>query len=144
MKKTRVLCVDDIPEIATLLCEAIDREPDMTCVESLNDNKGLVERIHAHHADVLVLDYTMPGLDSLDVIADVVTRADRCRVIAYSGFDDPAICDAVFEAGGWGFVSKHEPHPTLINAIRAVMCDRTVFPTKRPDDGRRPSGPSLS
>jgi DNA-binding NarL/FixJ family response regulator len=130
MTKTRVLCVDDVPEIAALICDEIDRQPDMTCVESMNDATNILDRLRSHRADVLVLDFAMSGPDSLDVISAVSAHAGFCRVIAYSGFDDQRISDAVYGAGGWGFVSKHEPHQALIDAIRSVMNDRTVFPSR--------------
>jgi len=66
----------------------------------------------------VVLDLTMPGPDPVEAIRVLAERAPSCRVIAFSGYDDPETKDEVCRAGAWGLVSKHGEPRDLLRAIR--------------------------
>ena len=117
---TRVLCVDDSPDIAALCQRLVEVEADMECAGVLESADALVETVLAQRVDVVLLDLTMPGKDPLMAVREVAVAAPKCRVLAFSGYDDAVRVDAFVEAGGWGLVSKDSDPGAIIEAIRRV------------------------
>jgi len=122
--RTRVLCVDDSPDLADMLARLVGASPDMINVGTLGSAERIVEEVILHRADVVVLDLTMPGPDPLAAIGLLAKHAPKCRVIAFSGFDDPGTRQAVRCAGAWDLVSKRGEPNDIIVAIRRVAGQR--------------------
>ncbi len=118
--RTRVLCVDDSGDITDMLAQLVDGTPDMVCVGTLDSAKRIAEEVILHQADVVVLDLTMPGPAPLEAIGLLAERAPRCRVIAYSGYDDLETKETARAAGAWELVSKRGEPTDIILAIRRV------------------------
>lgn len=126
-RPTRVLLVDDNPDIADVLCHVVGTEPAMECVGCLQSVDRLTEEIRSLRPDVLVLDARMPGKDPLSAMKEFAAEFPDVRTIFHSGFDDPDFIEQIIDAGAWGFVSKtHDPR-TLIRAIRSVAAGRVAF-----------------
>lgn len=116
--RLRVLCVDDSPEIARMLSRLLRDQDDMEDVGALNTTDGVAHVVAKKMVDVLVLDLSISGPPPLQAIAAVTQRVPSCRVLAYSGHDDPGTCRQVRDAGACELVSKRgEPHD-IIHAIR--------------------------
>jgi DNA-binding NarL/FixJ family response regulator len=128
----RVMVADDNPDLADVLAYVIGIEPAMECVGCVHSADHLAEKIRALRPDVLVLDAKMPGGDPLAVVTELGPEFPGVRTIFYSGFDDPDFIEQIIDAGAWGFVSKRQQAPTVIEAIRSVAAGRVVFPERRP------------
>jgi DNA-binding NarL/FixJ family response regulator len=118
VSRTRVLCVDDSPDVARMLERLLRDERDLESVGVLHSAEGIVDEVLGRRADVVVLDLTIPGCDTLAAICALAGRAPACRVIAFSGYDDPETRADVARAGGWGLVSKHGEPRDILAAIR--------------------------
>jgi len=118
--RTRVLCVDDSPDTVDMLERLVGDAPDMVNVGLLNSAKRIADEVILRRADVVVLDLTMPGPAPLAAIGLLAERAPQCRVIAYSGYDDPETMEAARAAGAWELVSKRGEPTDIIEAIRRV------------------------
>src|SRR5689334_10017359 len=97
LTKIRVLCVDDSPDLAEMLARCINAEFDMESVGCLHSADNLAGEVERSHADVVLLDMTMPGKDPVAALADLalfvaygrdpkVPASLVARVIAYSGY----------------------------------------------------------
>ncbi|MEX2219648.1 MAG: response regulator transcription factor [Phycisphaerales bacterium] len=117
----RILCVDDSADIAELLSRLIRREPDLEDAGALQSADGLVDEVVRRRADVVVLDLSMPGPEPLEAIRALTVSAPLCRVIAYSGHDDPETKEAVRGAGASELVSKNGEPGDIIRAIRRAV-----------------------
>jgi DNA-binding NarL/FixJ family response regulator len=131
----RVVCVDDVPDVGKPICDLINSQADMTCAAFVENNESVLSAAIEHRADVVVLDLSMPGRDSFEVIAELASEPYVFKVLAFSGLDDQVTCDRVFEAGAWGLASKGEAPNVLIESIRAVANGTTVFPNNRNGNG---------
>lgn len=134
----RVLCVDDSRDIATVLRQCIDREPDMECVGTPNSADDLVNQVNERRPDVMLLDVTMPGWNPLAVLRQLGAAEAHgrrgVRVIVFSGHNDQEIMDRAAEAGACGFLSKDAEVPLILRAIRETAeraDDNTSFGTWR-------------
>jgi DNA-binding NarL/FixJ family response regulator len=127
-QSTKVLCVDDSPDIGGLCRRLIDSEADMQCVGVLHTADGLVDHVEQVRPDVVLLDLTMPGKDPVDAIRELAISAPWCRVLAFSGHDDDERLLSITEAGAWGLVSKGADPTQLTAAIRRVATGDFVRP----------------
>jgi len=135
IRRTRVLCVDDSPDIGKMLARLIREQPDLEDAGVLDRAEGLVDEVIGRRADVVVLDLTMPGFDPVVVIRALAVRLPSCRVIAFSGYDDPDTKDEVRCAGAWGLVSKHGESADIIRAIRLAGAESTPQATRPAPSG---------
>ncbi len=125
-QRTKVLCVDDSADIARLCQRIVDDEADMECVGLLSCADGLIEKVLQVRADVVLMDLTMPGKDPLMAIRELTVAAPWCRVLGFSGYDDPARVESLVEAGAWGLVSKDSDPKRVTAAIRRVAAGEFV------------------
>jgi two-component system response regulator DesR len=123
----RVLFVDDEPRLRTCWGRLIGAQPDMSLVGCLSSADELLTRVPRDDSIVL-LDLSMPGRDPLDAAAELRDARPECRVIVYSGHNDPDTLREVLSAGAWGLVDKLTPPLEILDAIRRVAVGRTVFP----------------
>jgi DNA-binding NarL/FixJ family response regulator len=138
---TRVLLVDDNPDITDVLCHVVGTEPAMECVGCLQSVDHLLEEVRRLRPDVLVLDARMPGKDPLKAMLECTAEFTDLKTIFHSGFDDPDFIDQLIDAGAWGFVSKHHDPGTLVRAIRSVSEGRVAFVRSRSGSAQPPAGP---
>jgi len=103
-----------------MLARLIRDQPDLEDAGVLDRAEGLVDEVLGQRADVVVLDLTMPGPDPMGAIRALALRVPSCRVIAFSGYDDPEMKDEVRCAGAWGLVSKNGQPADIIRAIRSA------------------------
>ncbi len=124
----RVICVDDMPDVAAVIRLVLDAEPDIECVAVLDSADDLVGESTRLHPDVLIIDATMPGKDPFQAIAEMRDALPDAAAIMYSGHSDTQLVDRAVEAGAWGWVGKHESPEELIRAVRQVAEGRPWFP----------------
>lgn len=128
---TRILLVDDSPELLSAWVRLLAREPDLEVVGALESLAGLTEILHARTPHVLVLDISVGDTDGLAVLPDLTAAAPDLRVIVYSGHAEPGLLHQLKAAGVAGFVGKHQPPARLLAAIRAAAAGGTAFPDDR-------------
>ena len=72
-----------------------------------------------------MVDLVTGGRDAMEAIAAAVDVHPDCRIIVFSGHDDPTTRDNAARAGAWTLVSKHDAPMTLIHEIRRAGAGRT-------------------
>ena len=75
--------------------------------------------------DVVLMDLSMPGPPSGDVIREVLRGCPTTRVLILTMHDDAAYLSAALSAGAAGYVVKKAAGSELLSAIRAVHGGRT-------------------
>lgn len=135
--RVRVLCVDDEPALTRVLGKLLNMESDLECVGELESADRLVEEVMQRRADVVLLDLTMPGCNSVEAIRALVARVPCCRVLVFSGYDDQQTQDEVRRAGAFGLVSKSASPDNVLAAIRKAGA--SVRPVVVPISARGPA-----
>ena len=74
MRKVRVLVVDDSLTIRAMLERVLADDPDICVIGSAADADEAWEQMIRQNPDVLTLDVTMPGLDGLRFLSDIMAR----------------------------------------------------------------------
>lgn len=81
---TRVLVVDDVPELAEMMCRSLRLEGfDATSVNSITDARSAIETYEPH---VAILDMVLPDGSGMELAAEVRATIDRpIGLIGYTG-----------------------------------------------------------
>ncbi len=131
---TRVLCVDDSPDVTAVMKLVIQTDPTLECVGCLGSADQLLEKVRRMNPPphVVLLDATMPGKSPLVVMKVMSVECPDVKTIIYSGHEDEAFLDRIRDAGAWGFVSKNDEADAILKAVHAVAAGNVFWPpTKR-------------
>ncbi|SDS39137.1 two component transcriptional regulator, LuxR family [Actinopolymorpha singaporensis] len=138
----RVLLADDEELIRTALAALLDLEPDLEVVAQAADGATAVEAARAHRPDVAVVDLQMPGLDGLEVTAELRRVLPSCHVVILTGRGRPPHLQKALAAGAKGFLPKGSPGGALAEVIRRVSAGgRYVDPALAADALSAPECP---
>jgi len=78
-----ILLVDDHPDIRDALRSML--ESDRHTVVEAEDGRDALAAWQAHKADLVLTDFSMPGLNGLDVIQSIATEHPNTPIILMSG-----------------------------------------------------------
>jgi two-component system response regulator DesR len=116
----RVLLADDEELIRTAVAALLGLEPDLEVVAQAGDGRAAVDAAVAHRPDVAVVDLEMPGLDGIEVAAELTTALPSCEVVILTGHGRPPHLQRALAAGAKGFLPKGSPGGALADVIRRV------------------------
>ena len=120
----------------------LEAQPDIEIAGEAGDGTQVVQQAHELQPDVVLMDLTMPGPPSGEVIGQVLRAAPATRVLILTMHDDPAYLASALAAGAAGYVVKKVADSELLTAIRAVHAGRTsvdLTQTLTPPPGPRMS-----
>lgn len=128
-RRTRVLCVDDNPDMTAVTKMMIDADPTMRCVGCLDSADHLIGTVRTmtERPDVVLLDTTMPGADPIDTMRSLTAEFPEVRTIVLSGNEGAALLERAEKAGAWGYVSKGKEPEAILHAVREVAAGRRCW-----------------
>ncbi len=118
MADTRVLIVDDIPQVRHELHTLLHLSG---CVQVIGEAADGVEAIRLARQlepDVVLLDLEMPVLDGYGAALQIKAQLPLCRIIALSIHEDLASRQKAQQAGVDVFIPKGTGSRELLDAIR--------------------------
>jgi DNA-binding NarL/FixJ family response regulator len=96
-------------------------EPECDVAAMVNNGYELLKAARTLHPDIVVADITMPLLNGIDAIQQLLSELPKTHVIFLTMHADRAYVAEVFDAGAKGFVVKHAAPDELWQAINAVL-----------------------
>jgi DNA-binding response OmpR family regulator len=90
-------------------------------VGEVAEGERLLAEVAVTLPDLLLLDWELPGLPSVDLLSTLRALSPGTRVIALSG--RPEARGPALETGARDFVSKGDPPERLLAIIAACRCD---------------------
>jgi DNA-binding NarL/FixJ family response regulator len=128
--KIKIIIVDDHPIVIDGLRSQIETQPDFVVVGETGDGLEVEELVNRLHADVLLLDLSLPGLSGLEVTRRVRKSSPDTQIVILSMYDDtPYVAEALIN-GAQAYVLKKSVSSELIIAIRSVLAgERFLSPS---------------
>ncbi len=113
-----ILVVDDDPVFVRMTCQLLQRDYPSALVAGEGTGIAALERLEAQDWDLVLLDYRLPDLDGLEVLAEVRKRIVDVAVVVITGEGDEALAADLFRMGAYDYLVK--------GAIGASSLRRTV------------------
>jgi DNA-binding NarL/FixJ family response regulator len=123
----RVLIADDHDLVRETIAAFIGQSDGMV-TETANTLPEALERIDQRRFDLVLLDYTMPGMNGLDGLTQALDANGPRSVAILSGSAPKGVAQAALDAGAIGFLPKTMGATSLVNAIRFMAAGEVFMP----------------
>jgi DNA-binding NarL/FixJ family response regulator len=122
MPRATVLLADDHAIVAEGLATILRAE--FSLVGTVATGAELLEAAQRLRPDVIVTDFSMPGMTGLDALRRLKADGVTAKVVFLTMHADPELAVEVLRAGAMGFVVKRAAGKELITAIQAALGGR--------------------
>jgi two-component system response regulator DesR len=119
-RRCRVFLADNNTDLATTLAAVIGLEPDLECVGIASSGADALQRAANARADVMILDFSLPGRNALAILDDARASGVRMAILVYTGHAAPELAAEARARGAAGYVVKGCPVDELATEIRRV------------------------
>jgi two-component system response regulator NreC len=124
---TRIVLVDDHAVVRSALRMLLDAEAGFEVVAEGGDAEEAARKVRAYHPDILILDLSMPGPSSLEMIPKIREDAPDTNIVVLTMEADPAFARRAMQAGAGGYVLKESADAELVKAVRLVSGGETYL-----------------
>jgi two-component system chemotaxis response regulator CheY len=118
----KLMIVDD----SNLIRRKIEREHDskkFTVVAAAQDGVEALQLFEKHQPDVVTMDLTMPNLDGIDTIEQLVLLKPDVKILVVSALNDKATGMEALERGAMGFINKPFTEQDIQSALATIIED---------------------
>lgn len=113
----RVLLVEDNDVYRSTLELLLDGRPELDVVGGIASGAEAAEACRRLEADVVLMDFRLPGMDGAEATAAVLAQCPEAAVVCLTAEATTADAEAVRRAGAVGLVEKGAPTRELVHAI---------------------------
>ena len=118
MKKTSILLVDDHAVVRMGLSAIINLQADLKVCGEAENGETAVRLAAELKPDVVVMDFSLPGMDGAEATAAVLKASPSSKVLILTSFGTSADLARAMAAGAVGAVTKNLSNDELSSAIR--------------------------
>ncbi len=123
-----IVIADDHPVVLHGLLALLKLEPDFRVVAACNDGEAAFDAIFTKDPDIALLDFRMPKLNGIEVLAKADDTGLRTRVIFLTASARDGHVLTAFERCAYGIVLKESAAETVASCIREVAAGRRWIP----------------
>lgn len=124
-----VVVGDDHPMYRAGVVGALKESGRIRVVAEVGDGRTALEAIREHRPAVALLDYRMPELDGLAVVAAVIRDEVPTHVLLLSATEDPATVYEALAAGAAGYMTKESDRDEIVAAVLKCARGEGYVPT---------------
>ncbi|HKI33618.1 MAG TPA: response regulator transcription factor [Gemmataceae bacterium] len=126
----RVVLADDHAMVREALAQILQESGCMRVVGQAADGPGAVDAALKLRPDVLVLDYSMPGLAAPEALSSLRQLLPDLKVLVLTVHENIHYCVKALECGAHGYVVKSAAVGELVDAIKAVSVGEVYISPK--------------
>jgi DNA-binding NtrC family response regulator len=126
MNHTRVLIVDDDPALLQALSQALGLRMEGVMVDTADSGTAALERIAALDYDAIVTDLKMPGMDGLDLLAEIRTRRPDTPTLMITGHGEHDLVVHALRGGAYDFIQKPIDRDYFVASLRRALDRRAL------------------
>lgn len=116
----RLLIADDHAIVRGGLKQLFALVQDMQVVAEAANGAEVLARLRQQPVDLLLLDLNMPGIGSVDLIAQVKAQQSDLQILMFSMHNEPLVAARMLKAGASGYITKSCEPDILLAAVRKV------------------------
>ena len=100
----KLLVVDDEPEVVSVLIDYLSARGH--AVFGITGGADVTSRVQKHNCDSLLLDVSLPDVNGLNKISEVLSRSPKTKVIVMSGLHREAWAETALRNGAFDCIEK--------------------------------------
>jgi len=104
----KVFIVDDSAIARRMVRALLGESPDVVIVGEAPSAEDGFAAIDELAPDLVVMDWSMPGMNGIEATAEVRRRRPEMRVVGFTSTDSPTVHEAFIEAGATAVFAKDE------------------------------------
>jgi DNA-binding NarL/FixJ family response regulator len=116
----KIFLVDDHAILLDGVRSMLSQEDDLEVVGQANTAEAALEFLKKNEVDLVITDFSMPGMDGLSLIRTLKRIGSDIKIILLSMHDEVHLIKEILKAGVNGYVLKKDTHKELLNAVRDV------------------------
>jgi PAS domain S-box-containing protein len=116
-----IVIVDDAAEVRLLVRTRLRLSHKLAVVAEGATGADAVAAAAEHRPDLMLLDVSMPEMDGLEALPQVLAASPETRVVMYSGFSEQGLAHQALELGASVFLEKSTSLETLADELVAVL-----------------------
>jgi two-component system chemotaxis response regulator CheY len=116
----RVMVVDDALFMRAMIREALANSGFQVVAEASNGEEA-VARYQEVRPDVVTMDITMPQMDGVQAVREILRQDPSARIVMVSAMGQQALVVEAIQAGARDFVVKPFDQTRLVEAIRRAL-----------------------
>ena len=129
MSTTRVLIADDHEAVRRGLRFVLEGNSELKVIGEAVNGEEAVEQVQRLKPDLVILDLSMPILDGLAAAREIKKFSPATPIVVFSMHKIKEFVDMAKRIGLRGFVAKEDDGDAILEAVDAVLHNRTYFPT---------------
>ena len=119
-KQVRVVALCDPGATLQQITEALNAQNEFTLADIIASKDKLTRQIRASEADILLVDSTLGGEPTIDIIDDLALQFPSTAVVAILPNNDPLVAQQVMLAGARAFLITPFSQINLVSTLRRV------------------------
>ena len=123
----RIVLVDDHSLFRNGLRGLLERQEGYRVVGEAGSGEEFLALLDTLEADVVFMDFSMPGLDGAQTTERALARRPGLRIITLSMFGEESYYSRMVEAGARGFLLKDSDIGDVLEAVETVMEGGSYF-----------------
>ena len=123
----RIVLVDDHTLFRNGLRGLLERQEGYRVVGEAGSGEEFLAMLDTLEADVVFMDFSMPGLDGAQTTERALARRPGLRIITLSMFGEESYYSRMVEAGARGFLLKDSDIGDVLEAVETVMEGGSYF-----------------
>lgn len=116
----KILIADDHPIVRQGLRQLITTTTDMVVADEASNGWEVLSKVRSSYCNMVLLDISMPGLNSLDIIRQLKNENPGLPILILSIHSEEQYAIRTFKAGASGYLTKERAPDELLAAIRKV------------------------
>jgi DNA-binding NarL/FixJ family response regulator len=128
----RILVVDDHDVVRQGVRLILRTHPEWQVVAEAEDGVEAIDKTKSLDPDLVILDFSMPRKDGLEVLRELTRLRVRSKVLILTMHDSKELGTIVQKAGASGYVIKTHAARDLIRAVQDIFDGGTYFSSGTP------------
>ncbi len=127
----RIIIADDHAVVRTGLQLILEETTDMSICGEASNGFELIEKLKSDTYDLVILDISMPGKDTMDLMKEILSAWPLLPIVVFSMNPDEIYAVRMIRNGASAYINKETNPEQIIEILRIVLSGKKYFTQKQ-------------